>query len=91
MVITRRERVLQPVFIFIYSDPGKFWQIADSAKKFKQVKMAFAVTGMFDVIVYAELGHMKELRGLIEELHALDGVTKTRTAVAVPHRIENEH
>ena len=45
---------------------------------------------MFDIIVYAELGHMKELHALIEDLHSLDGVTGTRTAVAVPPRIESE-
>jgi len=80
---------MQPVFILINSEPGKAWKIADSAKKVKNVKMAYAVTGIFDIIVYAELGHMKELQDLIAELHTIDGVSSTRTAIAIPPRIEN--
>ena len=89
MVILRREENIQPVFILINSEPGKLWEIADSAKNFDKVKVAYAVTGMFDVVVYAELAHMKELRTLVEDLHSLDGVIRTRTAVAVPPRIES--
>ena len=76
------------MFVFINSDPGKLWKITELAKNVKKVKIAYAVTGMFDVIVYAELGHMKELRDLIEELHAIDGVLKSRTAISIPPRIK---
>ena len=55
----------------------------------KKVKMAYAVTGIFDILIYAELGHMKELQDLIAELHTIDGVSSTRTAIAIPPRIEN--
>lgn len=91
IVILRRGEIIQQVFILINSDPGKLWKIADLAKKVKNVKMAYAVTGMFDVIVYAELGYMKELRDLIDELHSIDGVIRSRTAIVVPPRIESEH
>lgn len=50
--------------------------------------MAFAVTDMFDVIIYAEHGHMKELHDLIAELHTIDGISSTRTAIAISPRIE---
>ncbi len=80
---------MQPVFILIHSEPGKAWKIVDSVKKVKKVKMAYAVTGMFDIIIYAELGYMKELRDLISELQSIDGVSSTRTAIAIPPRIEN--
>ena len=76
------------MFVFINSDPGKLWKITELAKNVKKVKIAYAVTGMFDVIVYAELGHMKELRDLIEELHSIDGVIRSRTAIAIPPRIK---
>lgn len=49
--------------------------------------MAYTVTGMFDIIVYAELEHMKELRDLIERIHSIDGVLRSRTAIAIPPRI----
>ena len=76
------------MFVFINSDPGKLWKITELAKTVKKVKIAYAVTGMFDVIVYAELGHMKELRDLIEELQSIDGVIRSRTAIAIPPRIK---
>ena len=76
------------MFIFINSNPGKLWKITELAKNIKNVKIACAVTGIFDVVIYAELGHMKELRGLIEELHAIDGVLKSRTAISIPPRIK---
>ena len=81
--------VTQPVFILINSERGKAWKIAESANRVKKVKMAYAVTGMFDIVIYAELGHMKELHDLIAELHTIDGVTSTRTAIAIPPRIEH--
>ncbi len=80
---------MQPVFVLINSEPGKAWKIAESGKKMKKVKMAYAVTGIFDILIYAELGHMKELQDLIAELHTIDGVSSTRTAIAIPPRIEN--
>ena len=64
------------------------WQITDLAKNVQRVKMAYTVTGMFDIIVYAELGHMKELRDLIEEIHSIEGVLRSRTAIAIPPRIK---
>ena len=86
--VTFRGGLTQLVFVFINSDPGKLRKITELAKKVKKVKIAYAVTGMFDVIVYAELGHMKELRDLIEELHSIDGVIRSRTAIAIPPRIK---
>ena len=80
---------MQPVFILVNSEPGKAWKIADSGKKIKNVKMAYAVTGIFDILIYAELGHMKELQDLIAELHTIDSVFSTRTETAIPSRIEN--
>ena len=80
---------MQPVFVLINSEPGKVWKIAELGKKMKKVKMAYAVTGIFDILIYAELGHMKELQDLIAELHTIDGVSSTRTAIAIPPRIEN--
>jgi hypothetical protein len=64
------------------------WKITELAKKVQRIKMAYTVTGMFDIIVYAELEHMKELRDLIERIHSIDGVLRSRTAIAIPPRIK---
>ena len=60
---------MQPVFVLINSEPGKAWKIAESGKKMKKVKMAYAVTGIFDILIYAELGHMKELQDLMSSIN----------------------
>jgi uncharacterized protein with GYD domain len=38
------------------------------------VKIASAVTGAFDVIVYAEVDDMSALGALINDVHSMDGV-----------------
>ncbi len=75
-------------YIFVNSDPGKSWQIADVALKIDGVKMAHAVTGQFDVIAYAEFTNIDMLRRIIDKLGSLKGVQRTQTAVAIPPRLE---
>jgi DNA-binding Lrp family transcriptional regulator len=64
------------------------WEIAEAALKIEGVKIARAVTGQFDVVAYAEFANMDMLRGIIEKFQSLKGVHRTRTAVAIPHRLE---
>jgi DNA-binding Lrp family transcriptional regulator len=80
---------MQQAFILINTDPGKINQIADSARKVDGVKMAYAVTGPFDVIIYAEVADMSALGAVINIVHSIDGVQKTQTAIAIPPRIES--
>jgi len=76
---------MQQAFILINAEPGKLWKIADSANKVKGVKMANAVTGAFDVIVYAEVVDMNDLGSLINAIQTIDGVTRTQTAICMKH------
>lgn len=48
-------------YIFVNSDPGMFWEIAEAALKIEGVKMAHVVVGEFDVIAYAEFVNMDML------------------------------
>jgi len=75
-------------YIFINSEPGMLWEIAEAALKIEGVKMAHAVTGQFDVIAYAEFANMDMLRGIIEKFQSLKGVQRTWTAVAIPPRLK---
>lgn len=78
---------MQKAFILIAAKPGKLWTIADSIKEAGGVKTASAVTGAFDVIVYAEVADMSALGALINIIHSMDGVERTQTAVEIPPRI----
>lgn len=75
-------------YIFVNSEPGALWEIAEAALKIKGVKMAHAVTGQFDVVAYAEFATMDMLREIIEKFQSLKGVQRTQTAVAIPPRLE---
>jgi len=79
---------MQQAFLLINAEPGKLWKIASSAQRVKGVKMAYAVTGAFDVIAYAEVVDMVELGVLINAIQSIDGVTRTQTAVAIPPRVD---
>jgi DNA-binding Lrp family transcriptional regulator len=71
-------------YIFINSDPGMLWEIAEAALKIEGVKIAHAVTGQFDVIAYAKFANMETLRGIIAKFQSLKGVQRTQTTVAIP-------
>jgi len=75
-------------YVFINSDPGTLWEIAETAMKIKGVKMAHAVTGQFDVVAYVELTNMEMLREIIDKLQSLKGVQRTQTAIEIPTRLE---
>ena len=75
-------------YIFINSDPGMLWEIAEAALKIDGVKMSHAVTGQFDVIAYAKFANMEMLRGIITKFQSLKGVQRTQTTVAIPPRLK---
>lgn len=75
-------------YIFINSDPGMLWEIAEAALKIKGVKMAHAVTGQFDVVAYAEFANVDTLSEIIEKFQSISGIQRTQTAVAIPPRLE---
>ncbi len=75
-------------YIFINSDPGKLWDIVDSALKIEGVKMAHAVTGQFDVVAFAEFINMDMLMDMIDNFQSLNGVRRTQTAIVIPSRID---
>jgi DNA-binding Lrp family transcriptional regulator len=79
---------MQKAFILINAEPGKLWKIADSIMKVAGVKIASAVTGAYDVIVYAEIVDMSALGALINVIHSMDGVERTQTAIEIPPRVE---
>ncbi len=75
---------MQEAYILINTESEKLWGIASAAMKIKGVKMAHAVTGQFDVIVFAEVIDTSTLGELIHKIRAIDGVQKTHTSIAIP-------
>jgi DNA-binding Lrp family transcriptional regulator len=71
-------------FIFINTEAGLLWKVAEQASKIEEVKMARAVTGQFDVIIYAEFAKIEELGLLIDALQSLEGVVKSQTSIVMP-------
>jgi len=70
------------VYVLIQTQIGESWKVAEEVMKMKGVKMAHAVTGIYDVIAYAELDDLEEIKKLITEVHNLEGIDKTHTAVS---------
>ncbi len=78
---------LVEAYIFVNSETGMTWQIAEAALKIEGIKMAHAVTGQFDIVAYAKFGNIDMLRKIIDKLGSLEGVRRTQTAVAIPPRL----
>ncbi len=71
-------------FIFVNTDAGLLWRVAEKASQIEGVKMARAVTGQFDVIIYAEFAKIEDLGLLIDALQSLEGVVRSQTSIVMP-------
>ena len=75
-------------YILMSTTVGKMWDAAEQALRIDGVKMANAVTGLFDVMAYAEFVDMDGLGRIIEEIQLIEGVRKTQTAIVMTQKIE---
>ncbi len=76
-------------YVLINCESAELWAVAEAALEIAGVEMAHAVTGQFDVVVYAEFTDIAALRDLIDKIQSIEGVLRTQTAVAIPPRIHN--
>ena len=74
-------------FILINTERGKLWKVAEEASTTKGVKIAHAVTGEYDVILYVDFLNISELSEIISRVQSINGVVKTATAIAMVPRI----
>lgn len=74
-------------YILANAEPGMIWEVAEAALKIEGVKVAHAVTGQFDVIVFLEFTKMEDLGKIIEKVQSIVGVRRTQTLVTVPRPI----
>ncbi|MEM2465918.1 MAG: Lrp/AsnC ligand binding domain-containing protein [Candidatus Bathyarchaeia archaeon] len=71
-------------YILINAEPGMIWDIAEATLKIDGVKMAHAVTGQFDAVVYVEFAKVEDLGKIIERVQQIRGVRRTQTLITVP-------
>lgn len=71
------------VYVLVEVERGEPWRIASEIAKIDGVKTAHVVTGQYDIIVYAELSRLENLKDLIKSIHSVDGVQRTQTAVCI--------
>jgi len=45
--------------------------------------MVHTVTGLYDIIAYAETESLEALKDLITKIHAIKGIQRTHTAISV--------
>lgn len=74
-------------YILVSCEAGKSWEIAESANKIENAKMAHAVTGEYDVITYIEFANMDVLTEILGRFQAMKGVERTHTAVVIPAKL----
>jgi DNA-binding Lrp family transcriptional regulator len=72
------------VYILVEVERGEPWQIASEISKIDCIKTAHAVTGQYDIIVYAEVDSLETLKNVIKKIHSIEGVQHTQTAVCIP-------
>ncbi|RLG94526.1 Lrp/AsnC family transcriptional regulator [Candidatus Bathyarchaeota archaeon] len=72
------------VYVLIQVEEGEPWFIADRISNIEGVKTTHIVTGQYDIIAFAELNDLHELKDLIKKIHQVEGVRHTQTAVCIP-------
>ena len=71
-------------FIFIETAVGKTREIATTLKGVNGIQSADLVTGPYDIIVVIEAEDINAVGRLVEQrIHALNGVMRTVTCVAI--------
>jgi DNA-binding Lrp family transcriptional regulator len=72
--------------VLIRSEHGKFQEVTNRLKQFKEVKDVFAVHGRFDVVADVEASDFESLGSTILRLNRMAGVVFSETAVEVKSR-----
>ncbi len=72
------------VYVLIQVEKGEPWPVADKILKIEGVRTAHIVTGQYDIIAFAELNNLQDIKDLIKKIHQMEGVQHTQTAVCIP-------
>lgn len=69
--------------MLIQGRAGTIWDATKRIEEIDGVKTAHTVTGPYDIVVYAELPSAVDLQKLTKLIHAIDGVERTETCIAM--------
>jgi DNA-binding Lrp family transcriptional regulator len=72
--------------ILIRTEHGKYDQVAERMRQFKEVRQAFPVYGRYDVVVDVEADAFESLGDVILRMNRMAGVVFTETAVEITVR-----
>lgn len=72
------------VYVLVEVEKGEPWLVAAEASKIDGVKTAHTVTGQYDIIIFAELDNLERLKDVVKNIHQIEGVQRTQTAVCIP-------
>jgi len=70
-------------YIFIQVEKGEPWPVAEKVLEIKGVKTSHVVTGQYDIIAFAELDDLQDIKDLIKKIHQMESVQHTQTAVCI--------
>jgi uncharacterized protein with GYD domain len=70
--------------MLIRSERGRFKEVAERVRQFKEVKDSFTVLGRYDVVADLEAEDLKSLSSAVLRIGRLAGVVFTETLVEIP-------
>ena len=71
-------------FILVNTEASGLWEVVEDVLKVEGVKMAYGVTGQFDVEVMVQFSDLDEMAKIIDRIHHVKGVLRTQTLMASP-------
>ena len=71
------------VSVLIQAAGKRILEASKEIEKIEGVKTVHVVVGTFDAIAYAELNSTNELRQFLDNIHKIEGISRTETCIAV--------
>ena len=71
------------ICMLVTTEPGTYLDVADKITKIKGVKLAFAASGIWDVIAYIEVEDLKQVSSIAFQINEIPKVADTETLVEV--------
>jgi DNA-binding Lrp family transcriptional regulator len=68
-------------YILTEMQPGDYNKAVKEMEKIENIKKISITAGDYDIIIRAEVSHIKDLLKLTNKIHMIDGVNKTKTQV----------
>jgi len=69
--------------VLIRTEHGKFEEVAERLKQFKEVKEVFPVHGRYDVVADVEAADFESLGNIVLKMNRMAGVVFTETALEI--------